>query len=59
MKSKIKISILFLAIIANSGLLFVNVYNSMVDVPNWGVNIPASIDIARNYFITKSPADFF
>lgn len=59
MKSKIKIIILFLAIIVNSGLLFVNVYNSMVDAPNWGVNIPASIDSARNYFTSKSPADFF
>lgn len=59
MKSKIKIIVLFLAIIVNSGLLFVNLYNSIVDAPNWGSNIPSSIDTARNYFTTKSPADFF
>jgi hypothetical protein len=56
---KTKNSVLFLAIIVNSGFLFVNVYNSMVDAPNWGSNIPATIDLARNYFTTKKPADFF
>ena len=59
MKNKIKTLILFSAIIVNSGLLFVNIYNSMVDAPNWGANIPSSIDISRNYFASKSPADFF
>lgn len=59
MKSKIQIIVLFLAVIINSGLLFVNIYNSIVDAPNWGTNIPASIEIARNYFAVKSPQDFF
>ncbi|MET4083173.1 hypothetical protein ABIB40_003142 [Pedobacter sp. UYP30] len=59
MKNKIKIILLFLAVIVNGGLLFVNIYNSLVDSANWGSNIPASIEIARNYFTTKSPTDFF
>lgn len=59
MKSKIQTIALFLAIIINSGLLFVNIYNSIVDAPNWGTNIPTSIEIARNYFAIKSPQDFF
>lgn len=59
MKSKIKTIILFLAIIVNSGLLFVNIYNSIAVALNWEANIPASIDTARNYFAIKSAADFF
>jgi hypothetical protein len=59
MKNRIKVIVLFLAIIVNSGLLFVNIYNSLVDAPNWGANIPSSIETARNYYTTKNPADFF
>ena len=59
MKSKIQTIVLYLAIIINSGVLFVNIYNSIVDAPNWGGNIPASMEIARNYFAEKSPQDFF
>lgn len=59
MKIQIKTIVLFLAIIVNSGVLFVNIYNSIVDAPNWGTHIPSSIETARNYFTTKSPSDFF
>ena len=58
MKSQIKTIVLFLAIIVNSGVLFVNIYNSTVDAPNWGTHIPFSIQTARNYFTTKSSSDF-
>lgn len=59
MKNRIQIIALYSAIIINSGVLFVNIYNSIVDAPNWGANIPESIEIARNYFAEKSPQDFF
>jgi|SRR4051812_12197735 hypothetical protein len=48
-----------LAAIIAAGLLFVNVYNSIVDAPNWGSNIPASIGAAREYFAVRNPGDFY
>ena len=42
-----------------AGLLFVNVYTSVVDAPNWGHDIPASIQAARNYFTVANPGTFF
>lgn len=56
---KIKIFVLHMAVVISSGLLFVNLYHSFVDAPNWGHQLPQSIDVARNYFAFKSPADFF
>lgn len=48
-----------MSIAISSGLLFVNLYNSIVDEPNWGHQIPQSIDVARSYFTFKNPAEFF
>jgi hypothetical protein len=59
MKSKIQTIVLYLAIIINSGLLFVNIYTSIVDAPNWGANIPTSLETARKYFSEKNPHVFF
>jgi hypothetical protein len=42
-----------------AGLLFVNLYNSMVDAPNWGTQIPDSIIHARQYFSVANPGNFF
>ena len=42
-----------------SGLLFVNLYSSIVDAPNWGADIPNSIMNARNYFSVANPGNFF
>ena len=42
-----------------AGLLFVNLYNSTVDAPNWGAHIPTSIDAARAYFSVANPGSFF
>ena len=42
-----------------SGLLFVNLYSSIVDAPNWGADIPNSIINARNYFSVANPGNFF
>jgi hypothetical protein len=50
---------LFASIIIASGLLFANVYTSLVDARSWGSEIPGSIAAAREYFKTVSPANFF
>jgi hypothetical protein len=42
-----------------AGLLFANLYTSIVDAPNWGRDIPASIEAARNYFAVANPGTFF
>jgi hypothetical protein len=44
---------------AAAGLLFVNLYNSMVDAPNWGADLPKSILAAREYFAVSNPGNFF
>lgn len=51
--------ILILAATVASGLLFANIYTSMVDAQNWGRDLPASIVAAREYFSVKNPAAFF
>ena len=51
--------VLILAATVASGLLFVNIYTSMVDAPNWGRDVPASIVAAREYFSVKNPSTFF
>src|SRR5437763_11543112 len=50
---------LFASISIASGLLFANVYTSLVDAKSWGSDIPGSITAAREYFKTVSPANFF
>jgi Domain of unknown function (DUF1772) len=42
-----------------SGLLFTNVYNSLIDVTAWGSAIPNSIAITREYYKTANPGNFF
>jgi len=51
--------ILFASIMLASGLLFSNMYNSMIDARSWGADIPASIETARQYFKVANPGDFF
>ncbi|HTE29652.1 MAG TPA: hypothetical protein VK666_04710 [Chryseolinea sp.] len=48
---------LYVAIVA--GLLFVNLYNSLVDAPNWGADMPNSLLAARHYFTVANPGHFF
>lgn len=52
-------TILILAAIFASGLLFVNVYTSVVDARNWGHDIPNSLIAARQYFSVANPGSFF
>jgi hypothetical protein len=51
--------ILFLSIAFASGLLFTNVYSSLIDAKSWGSDIPNSIATARTYFKTTNPGNFF
>ncbi|MEQ1921763.1 MAG: hypothetical protein ABL952_04565 [Pyrinomonadaceae bacterium] len=52
-------TILILAAIFATGLLFVNVYTSVVDARNWGHDIPNSLIAAREYFSIANPGTFF
>jgi len=54
-----KTIILFISIGIASGLLFVNVYTSLVDAKSWSSDIPNSIATTREYFKSVSPANFF
>lgn len=54
-----KNAILFASVCVASGVLFVNFYNSLVDVKAWENNIPQSIGTARDYFRTSNPGNFF
>lgn len=54
-----KTVILFASICVASGLLFVNIYTSLIDANSWGSNIPDSIAAAREYFKTVNPGNFF
>jgi len=51
--------VLFLSIIMASGLMFVNIYTSLVDARSWGSDIPNSIGSAREYFKVVNPGNFF
>ena len=42
-----------------TGILFVNFYNSIVDAPNWGAQLPNSILATRQYFAVANPGSFF
>lgn len=54
-----KLIILFLSIGVASGLLFVNLYTSLVDAKSWGSDIPNSIGVARDYFKAVNPGNYF
>ena len=54
-----KLLLLFAYITLASGLLFANIYTSLVDAKSWGANIPQSIETARDYFKTVNPGIFF
>ena len=42
-----------------AGILFVNFYNSIIDAPNWGADLPNSLHAARQYFSVANPGNFF
>jgi hypothetical protein len=51
--------ILFTSVAFASGVLFANIYNSMVNAVATDSDIPNSILAAREYFKTVNPGDFF
>ena len=51
--------ILFSSISIAAGLLFVNLYTSLVDARSWGSDIPNSMASARAYFKVVNPGNFF
>jgi hypothetical protein len=55
----IRLILLGLAAATAAGLLFVNLYNSLVDAPNWGADLPNSLLAARQYFTVANPGNFF
>ena len=50
---------LFASICLASGLLFTNLFTSLIDAKSWGCDIPHSIAAAREYFKNVDPGDFF
>ena len=50
---------LFASISVACGLLFANLYTSLIDSRSWGSDIPNSIAITREYFKTVNPGNFF
>ncbi len=51
--------ILFTSVALASGVLFANIYNSMVNAVATDSDIPNSIMAAREYFKVVNPGDFF
>jgi hypothetical protein len=56
---KMKTYLLYVSIALAAGITFVNIYNSLVDVPSWGSDIPNSIIVSRSYFKVYNPGMFF
>ena len=51
--------VLFASIGVACGLLLTNFYSSLIDARSWASDIPNSIAVAREYFKTVSPGNFF
>jgi hypothetical protein len=51
--------ILFASVSVASGLLFANMYSSLIDSKSWGADLPNSIAVAREYFKSVNPGNFF
>jgi hypothetical protein len=56
---KMKLLLLFASTSLASGLLFANIYTSLIDAKSWGAGIPQSVETAREYFKTVYPKIFF
>ena len=54
-----KITFLYLSIGLAAGLLFVNIYTSIVDAASWNSAFPESVLNARKYFTVVNPGTFF
>lgn len=54
-----RLTALALAIVMAGVVLGANVYNSVVDAPNWGRDIPASLLTSKQYFSARNPGTFY
>jgi hypothetical protein len=52
-------SLLVLATTFAAGLMFANIYTSIVDAVSWGSDLPTSILTARDYYKAVNPGNFF
>jgi hypothetical protein len=59
MVSTVQRILIFAAILLLAGVVFPNVYNSIVDAQNWGAAIPQSIEAARAYFAHVNPGHYY
>ena len=55
----IRLILLGLSAATATGILFINLYNSLIDAPNWGADLPNSLLAARQYFAVVNPGNFF
>ena len=51
--------VLYASVAFSSGLLFTNIYNSIVNAANWESNIPNSITATKDFFVVANPGTFF
>ena len=51
--------VLYVSVAFSSGLLFTNIYNSIVNAANWESNVPDSITATRDFFVVANPGTFF
>ena len=51
--------ILYVCVAFSSGLLFTNLYNSIVNAANWESNVPVSITATREFFTVANPGTFY
>ena len=51
--------VLYASVAFSSGLLFTNIYNSIVNAANWESNVPDSITATRDFFVFANPGTFF
>ena len=52
-------ALLYLGVTTLGCVLGANLYNSVVDAPNWGASIPESVATARRYFAVANPGTYF
>jgi anthrone oxygenase-like protein len=52
-------AVIYLSILTLGCVLGANLYNSVVDAPNWGASIPESVVTTRQYFAVADPGSFF
>jgi len=56
---KLKQIFLYACIVLTGGVLFTNLYNSLVDATSWGADIPNSIKAVREYYKSVSPGSCY